>query len=197
MRRTTLLLTVMAAMLLGAGGVALAVTKIGGPGDDVLYGTDNPDRIDGRGGNDVIYGRGGNDGHHSRGEHYLIGGEGDDAIYGGDGDDDILGGRNVWYGGQAQGEKGEDALYGGNGDDIITGDAGSDVIYGNRGFDSISDGENRGGAVDVLYGGSDNDYFNSFNSPAGRDIVYCGDGRDFVDADRKDVLYDCERVDRR
>ena len=195
MRRVVLLLTVMAATLLVAGGVALAVTKIGGPGSNVLYGTDNPDKIDGRGGDDVIFGLGGNDGHHSPGgDNYLIGGEGDDIIYGGEGDDDIYGGIRFF---EQRGEKGKDILYGQEGDDIITGDSGADLIYGNEGFDSLSDGEERGGAVDTLYGGSESDYINSRNRPAGKDIVFCGDGRDYVDADRADVLHDCEGVRRR
>ena len=32
------------------------------------------------------------------------------------------------------------------------------------------------------------------NEPAGKDIVYCGGGRDTVYADREDVLFGCERV---
>ena len=88
MRRAILLLAVTAATLLVPGGVALAVTKIGGPGDDVLYGTDNPDKIDGRAGDDTIYGLGGDDSTQcSRERGYLVGGEGDDTIYGGTGDD--------------------------------------------------------------------------------------------------------------
>ncbi len=45
MRRAILLLTVMAAALLLASGVALAVNEAGGPGSDVLTGTDKPDRL--------------------------------------------------------------------------------------------------------------------------------------------------------
>ena len=45
MRRVILLLTVMAATLVVASGVALAVTKIGGPGPDVLRGTHGDDRL--------------------------------------------------------------------------------------------------------------------------------------------------------
>lgn len=50
----------MAAVLL-ASGVALAVTKTGGPGSDVLRGTDGRDYLDGKGGDDTIYGLAGND----------------------------------------------------------------------------------------------------------------------------------------
>jgi Ca2+-binding RTX toxin-like protein len=50
--------------------------------------------------------------------------------------------------------------------------------------------------VDTLYGDSGDDFLFSDNNPAGKDIVYCGSGRDRVFADRKDVLYDCERVSR-
>ncbi len=56
MRRLILLLTVMAAALVLASGVALAVTKIGGPGPNTLRGTNGPDNLLGRGGNDVLFG---------------------------------------------------------------------------------------------------------------------------------------------
>ena len=58
MRRVILLLMLVAATLLVASGVALAVTKAGGPGPDVLRGTDGRDLLDGRGGDDVLFGRG-------------------------------------------------------------------------------------------------------------------------------------------
>ncbi len=195
MRRAMLLLVVTAATLVVASGVAFAVTKIGGPGDNTLYGTNNPDKLDGRAGDDTIYGLGGSDSSRGLGVRgYLVGGEGDDTIYGGTGDDDILGGRNFIYGGQEPGERGKDTLYGGKGDDFLTGDAGADVLYGNEGEDDLSDGEASGGAVDVLYGGTGDDFLNPINSPAGKDIVYCGGGFDFVVADRADVLHNCEEV---
>src|SRR5829696_1139553 len=59
MRRTILLLATMALTLLVASGVALAVTKIGGPGPDTLRGTNRADNLLGRGGNDVLLGLGG------------------------------------------------------------------------------------------------------------------------------------------
>ena len=55
-RRAVLLLTVMAAMLVMASGVALAATKFGGPGNDILIGTNGPDQLFGGAGNDEIDG---------------------------------------------------------------------------------------------------------------------------------------------
>ena len=48
MRRTILLLTVAATTLLLASGVAFAVSRSGGPGDDILRGTDGTDALPGR-----------------------------------------------------------------------------------------------------------------------------------------------------
>ncbi len=45
MRRTVLLLTVMAACLVMASGVALAVTRIGTEGPDTLMGTNGADHL--------------------------------------------------------------------------------------------------------------------------------------------------------
>jgi hypothetical protein len=42
MRQSVVVLASMAATLLLASGVALAVTKVGSAGDNVLYGTNNP-----------------------------------------------------------------------------------------------------------------------------------------------------------
>ena len=52
MRRTVLLLASMALVVLLDGGVAWAVTKTGGPGDDTLRGTDGRDTLKGEGGGD-------------------------------------------------------------------------------------------------------------------------------------------------
>jgi Ca2+-binding RTX toxin-like protein len=71
MKRTIALLTTMALTLLVASGVALAVTKIGGPGPDTLRGTNGADDLLGNGGNDVLYALGGNN-------DTLLGAEGKD-----------------------------------------------------------------------------------------------------------------------
>jgi Ca2+-binding RTX toxin-like protein len=185
MRRAILLLTATAATLLVAGGVAFAVTKVGGPGDDTLYGTDNTDKLYGRGGDDTIYGRGGNDRSPGfRGQPYLVGNAGDDTIYGGTGQDEV------------SGDLGADALYAGEGLDLMTGGRGADALYGDGGSDLLVAGPRREGALDILYGGSVQDALISRNRPADKDVVYCGRGRDFAYADRKDVLYGCERVNR-
>lgn len=66
----------------------------GGPGDDILQGSDGPDRIEGGPGSDVLYGFGGDD--------RLFGDVGNgvsaldtDVFYGGTGDDDMIGGVGV------------------------------------------------------------------------------------------------------
>lgn len=61
--------------------------------DDVIIGSVDGDRIDGRGGDDTICGRGGGDD--------IEGGRGDDIIYGGPGGDTI------------HGDPGDDLLFGG------------------------------------------------------------------------------------
>jgi Tol biopolymer transport system component len=83
----------------------------GGPGPDVIYGTQYGERIDGNGGNDRIFGNGG-----------------DDVIYGGAGNDAIGGGA------------GNDVIYGGPGNDILSGGTGNDVIYAGPGRDKIGCG---------------------------------------------------------
>jgi VCBS repeat-containing protein len=75
-------------------------------GDDVLYGNDNANLIDGLGGNDSIQGRAGDD--------TLIGGSGNDNLNGGQGNDSLSGGD------------GTDYLYGGEGNDTFVFNRGDD-----------------------------------------------------------------------
>lgn len=74
---------------------------VGGPEDDVIFGS---------GGDDVISGGGGND--------RILGGGGNDTICGGEGDDMLLG------------ESGDDILYGDGGSDVLSGFDGNDTCIG-------------------------------------------------------------------
>jgi Ca2+-binding RTX toxin-like protein len=194
MRRAILLLTLIGATLLVASGVALAVTKAGGPRADVLRGTDGRDLLDGNGGNDVIFGRGGNDNSpqlFTTGaiEGGLIGGFGDDIIHGGTGNDDMIGFAAFFF---PLKDRGDDEIFGQEGNDRMDGGRGADILSGGDGSDLIFDFENRRGPTDIIYGGDGDDEI--FSRNAGRDIVNCGTGRDAVQADRKDVLDECEKV---
>jgi Ca2+-binding RTX toxin-like protein len=81
----------------------------GGPGGDVLTGTEGRDRICGRAGDDVVHALGGSD--------LVIGAKGNDTIEGG---------------------RGNDALWGGAGDDSLDGNGGVDVVRGGPGDDTIA-----------------------------------------------------------
>ena len=82
----------------------------GGAGDDSLFGYNGNDRLDGGAGNDTLYGGNGNDS--------LFGGTGNDSLSGDDGDDRLEGGA------------GDDSLSGGNGHDTLIGGTGNDQLYG-------------------------------------------------------------------
>ena len=58
MKHVILLLTVIAATLVIASGVALALTRVGGSGNDVVLGTEHPDDLGGGSGSDSIIGLG-------------------------------------------------------------------------------------------------------------------------------------------
>ncbi len=172
MRRVALLLTVMAAALVMASGLALAVTKIGTNGPDVLRGTDGKDNLLGLGGQDDIFGKGGSD-----------------NLLGGPGKDNVLGGDERGPGG------GDKNLAGGSGNDVVLGGQGSDNIVGGDGNDLLVDGNLRESSEDKVAGGDGNDVIDVVNRPAVKDLVACGGGFDRVLADRKDtVARDCEKV---
>jgi hypothetical protein len=126
-----LMLTVLAATLVVASGVALAVTVFGTEGpDDVVGGTGN-DSILGLGGNDVMYGGSGND--------FMEGDSGNDFVYGNTGSDRITGGTgdDILGDGEAAGGP-YDVLKGESGNDVlapINGPAGQDLTMCGAGTD--------------------------------------------------------------
>jgi Ca2+-binding RTX toxin-like protein len=172
MRRTILLLTTMALTLLVASGVALAVTKIGTDGPDTLRGTNGADNLLGKGANDVLYALGGMDN--------LLGGPGKDVVLGGD--------KHRPFGGDKH-------LVGGPGNDWVLGGKGSDIIVSNAGNDFVANPGGPSRSTDKFSAGDGNDVIVVDNDPAARDLVSCGDGIDWVPADKKDaVAADCENV---
>ena len=172
MRRLILLLTLMAATLVVASGLALAVNEIGTNGPDTLRGTNQDDNLLGKGGNDILFGLGGRD-----------------NLLGGPGKDIVLGGSEREAGG------GDKNLVGDSGNDAVIGGLGSDNILGEAGNDLVADGPDREFATDTLSAGGGNDVVAVVNRPAFEDLVTCGGGFDRVLADREDVLAeDCEQV---
>ncbi len=125
--------------------VAAAAVIVGTPGDDVLRGTEQADRISAFAGNDAVYARGGaddiragagNDGIRAAdGSDLAYGGRGDDVVAGGDGNDRLYGGSDA------------DQVLGGNGDDRAAGNKGSDVVQGGDGDDSLFGGLGAGSRV--------------------------------------------------
>jgi Ca2+-binding RTX toxin-like protein len=172
MRRTVLLVAVVAACLVMASGVALAVDRVGTNGPDTLRGTDGEDNLLGLGGNDELLGLGGSDN--------LVGGPGKDIVFGG---------NELRPGG------GDKNLVGGGGNDALLAGRGSDNVVGGDGNDFLIDGNLGESSRDNLSGGSGKDVIVVDNVPAFPDVVACGGGFDRVLADREDtVARDCERV---
>src|SRR5215208_1316290 len=174
MRRTILLMATMALTLLVASGVALAVTRIGTNGPDTLRGTNGDDTLIGLGGKDRIFGG-------LRGNDNLLGGSGKDVVVGGTEGYRRLGGdKNV---------------VGGPGNDLNAGGMGSDNVVGQGGNDYLSDGPLKDSSIDKLSGGDGTDVLTPLNKPAAKDILSCGDGKDWALVDKKDVVArDCEKV---
>jgi Ca2+-binding RTX toxin-like protein len=130
MRKITMLLATVGAMLLLVSGVALAATINGTSGHDTLRGGEGTDIIHGRGGSDTIHG--------GYGEDRLYGDTGNDTLRGGYGGDRLYGdtGNDTLRGGHAQ-----DRIFGGQGRDIVDGEQGNDYINVADGtVDSVSCG---------------------------------------------------------
>jgi len=194
MRRTSILMVMVAAAMLLASGVALAATFRGTDGDDKIIGTKESDQIFGLGGKDVLEGRGGGDViHGGPGNDTGSGDSGNDTIHLGPGNDGTPpppscspGGGCVSTGsGYFAGGLGKDVIYGGDGADRISGDriiefgsdteGGADIIYGEDGNDII-DGD--AGSY-TLYGGDGNDTLGT-NNFIYSEVWYGGAGDDFI-----------------
>ena len=171
MRIAVLLLTVVAACLVMASGVALAVNRVGTDGADVLRGTDGKDNLLGLGGQDDLFGKGGSD-----------------NLSGGPGKDNIIGGDERRSGGDKN-------LDGGSGNDVVLTGKGSDNASGGDGNDLLFECCLRESSKDNLSGGSGNDVMDVWHKPAVKEVVACGPGFDRVIADRADLVApDCEKV---
>jgi hypothetical protein len=208
MRRTILLMATMALTLLVASGVALAVTKIGGPGPNTLRGTSGADNLLGKGGNDLLYALAGKDNLlGGEGKDWLLtgerralggdknsaGGPGNDGVAGSLGSDNVLGSKGNDF---VFGDEGSDSALGGEGRDLIDGHTGSDRMLGQGGGDWLVEDGLSEFSKDVLSGGSGNDVIDVFHKPAAvQDVVTCGSGFDRVISDRANLVApDCEKV---
>ncbi len=103
--------------------------------NDIIYGYDGNDKLDGKYGDDRLYGGNDND--------RLYGRDGDDRLYGEDDNDRLYGGNGI------------DHLYGGDDDDYLNGGNDIDHLYGGDGDDSL----NGGSGNDVMEGGLGDDYY--------------------------------------
>lgn len=131
---------------------------------NVIYGTDNSDRILARGGGDRVEGAAGDD--------TIFGGRGDDFIQGDGLYPGILGAFYEYKGHDALfGGRGNDQIEGGWGDDLLNGGAGDDILFGdNYGYMAIVPFGD-----DTLLGGAGDDVIHSFT---GADIIDGGSGFD-------------------
>ena len=143
-----------------------------GNDDDVICGTVGRDTISAGGGHDRV-----------------TAGLGHDTIYAGTGDDQVDGDGGTDY---VYGERGADRLHGGYGDDVLIGGDGNDALWGDAGGDFL-----RGGpGEDRFFGGDGSDLIDSRDGRT--EHVYCGWGKDTVQADLRDIVSpDCEKVIRR
>ena len=172
---------------------------LGGPGDDIIYGTPFVDDIRPLGGDDTVYARAsddfvrastGNDTIYGEaGNDTLEGGCGRDLLDGGSGDDTLIGGsgNDTLDGGSGNdtldGSSGKDVLDGGSGNDALDGGSGNDTLDGGSGNDSLIGGSGR----DILDGDSGND---TLIGGSGRDVLVGGSGNDTLDGGAgNDTLY--------
>lgn len=94
---------------------------------------------------------------------------------------------------------GNDTIYGDAGDDQLFGNEGADKLFGGPGIDRLLGGLggdclNGGTGIDTILGGPGIDQV--FTRDLHRDIIDCGTGRDVATVDRRDVVRNCERVNR-
>lgn len=175
--------------------------------DDIMYGHDGNDSLDGKGGDNIIYGGDGNDtiSVTSGGQNYLYGEAGNDEITGssgsdllsgGDGDDELDGNSGI---DTMLGGLGDDIYYVDNSSDIIVENAseGTDIVYNSASYtmsDNIENGTISSGSTvnltgnglaNVLTGGSGN---NILTGGGGADTLIGGSGHDTYIIDPLDTI---------
>ena len=181
MRRLILALAVMAVTLVVAGGVALAVNKIGTNGPDTLRGTNGDDNLIGNGGNDKLFSLNGRDN--------LLGGTGKDCL--------LCVTEKEQAGGCCRHRffEGDKNLLGGPGNDFVWAGKGSDNVAGGEGNDLLIDDGVSEFSKDRFSGGPGDDVIDVMHYRSAQDRVVCGSGFDRVAANSKDaVAADCEKV---
>jgi Ca2+-binding RTX toxin-like protein len=118
----------------------------GTEGGDQIYGWDNQNHINARGGYDQVWAYPGSD--------EVSGEDAADAINGGENNDYLLGNfgnDNYWIAGGGTGlfgGGGPDNLYGGVGEDFLEGNASGDLMYGNDHSDVFYAEDGQGDGVD-------------------------------------------------
>ena len=148
MRRTALLVAVMALAVVAASGVALANNIEGNGANNRLVGTNGKDSISGGGGADSIFGRGGSD--------RLFGDSGNDDVHGGKGDDRLQVGL------------GQDDLFGDAGDDFANAIDGqtNDRVDCGPGVEDVAGVDLLAGVVDRFSANCEFVYYGSTRPPS-------------------------------
>jgi Ca2+-binding RTX toxin-like protein len=137
----------------------------GTTGNDIIVGTNGPDRILALAGNDIVCGFGGND--------EIIGADGGDQLYGAGGDDLLDGGSGE---DQLYGEAGNDQLLGGTEQSHLEGGPGNDRLLGGETDDDLYGGYSHFvGQPERLVAGADDD---DLRGEGGNDLLWGGRGRD-------------------
>ena len=161
-------------------GALPGLERVGGDGQDLLYGSVRADALRGGGGADML--------DSGLGDDLLAGGSGADVLVAGRGDDLLAGqdGHDI-----LRGQAGDDRLRGGEGDDQMAGGGGRDRMFGGEGADHMYGARShdllRGGdQADQLYGERGDD---RLFGDADNDWLYGGLGDDrLFGGDADDVL---------
>ncbi|MEZ2275505.1 MAG: hypothetical protein ACBR12_01185 [Microcoleus sp.] len=142
--------------------------KDGGNDDDIVYGTNKNDTLDGF--NPSLLFQQGSSLYSGAGKDIFYGEAGDDLIFGGVGNDTIYGGLDN---DTIKGEEDNDFIDGGNGNDSLEGNDGQDTIIGGEKDDTLWGGGDS--SADSLVGGKGND---SLLGEGGDDTLIGGKDKD-------------------
>ncbi|WP_019499612.1 choice-of-anchor D domain-containing protein [Pseudanabaena sp. PCC 6802] len=149
--------------------------------DEFIFGTPNPDLLNGLPINSIISGLGGADTiFGNQGADQLSGGDGNDLIDGGQGIDIINGGigNDILHGGEDA-----DEIFGSQDNDVIFGDLGSDKLTGGAGADKFVFERVSGAATSTTGGPNFSDADRIMDFTKGSDLIGLGGGLSFQDLD--------------